>query len=33
MQKNNNEISNYKIATKKYRIEVNAGTDKLSIPP
>ena len=33
MQKNNNENSNYKIVTKKYRIDVNAGTDKLSIPP
>ncbi len=33
MQKNRNEISNYRIVTKKYNIEVSAGTDRLSIPP
>ena len=28
----NKKLSSY-IATKKYKIEVTAGTDKLSIPP
>lgn len=29
----NKKLSSYNIATKKYKIEVIAGTDKLSIPP
>ena len=29
----NKKLSSYNIATKKYKIEVTAGTDKLSIPP
>ena len=29
----NKKLSSYNIATKKYKIEVTAGTDKLSITP
>ena len=29
----NKKLSSYNLATMNYKIEVTAGTDKLSIPP